>query len=109
MATFTEIKNEASGNVDCEFHLFFPFFILDENSTFNKPVGISPNIYRAYAYIDLKKDRKILPIGVEDEDLSMAIIKLMRFGHQKTLELLNAEIEDLKKQINYYIEKESKS
>ena len=108
MATFKEIKNEASGNVDCEFDLFFPFFILDENSTFNKPSGISPNIYRAYAYINLNKDKKMLPIGVEDEDLSMAIIKLMRFGHEKTVELLNAEIEDLKKQIKYYIDKESK-
>ena len=109
MATFKEIKEEASGNTNGEFGLLFPFIILDDNSAFNKHYGTNNIIYKAHSVIANKKDKQIIPIGVEDEDLSIAIIKLMRFGHQKVVEGLNAEIEDLKKQINYYIEKESKS
>lgn len=108
MATFKEIKEEASGSANGEFGLLFPFITLDDNSAFNKHYGTNNIIYKAHSVIANKKDRQIIPIGVEDKDLSMAIIKLMRFGHEKTLELLNAEIEDLKKQINYYIEKETK-
>lgn len=101
MATFTEIKEEASGNPHHGGWLLFPFFILNDNSAFNKHHGTNNAIYKATTFITNEKDRQIIPLGVEDEDLSMAIIKLMRFAHKKIVEGLNAEIEDLKKQINH--------
>jgi hypothetical protein len=100
MATFKEIKEEANGDVHNGGGLLFPFFNLDDNSAFNKHHGTNDTIYRATTVIANEKDRQIIPLGAEDKDLSMAIIKLMRFAHEKVVENLNAEIEDLKKQIN---------
>jgi hypothetical protein len=101
MATFTQIKEEASGSLMDMGYQRFPFFILHDNSAFNKHHGTNNTIYKATTLITNEKDRQIIPLGVEDEDLSMAIIKLMRFAHEKIVEGLNAEIEDLKKQINH--------
>jgi len=99
MATFEEIKKEANGDMSLSGFQLFPYFNLDDNSAFNKHYGTNDNIYTATTVIVNEKDRQVIPLGEKNEDLSIAIIKLMRFAHKKIVENLNAEIEDLKKQI----------
>lgn len=95
MATFKEIKEKGRGESRIEFEMFPNINIsMDSNSI----DGLNP-VDTYVVTTNIKYEKSILRISDSDDDLPMAIIKLMKVAHREVIKQYEQEIEDLKKQI----------